>query len=180
MELRTLRQVAARLQATVRQRTRLLNQFHHLLALTFPERARLVKDVALGWVADRVVTSPVALRAEGDRRYGYSWRTLMSHFWRMVLSSGTKGLRLVSVLGVAAAVLGVLLALFLLIARLADAQAWNSVPRYSTFGFTMSSRSTSVVHFGRFARRDFQVAPKSSVTKTYASSSLERWPSNTM
>jgi transposase len=39
-ELRTLRQVADRLQA-VRQRTRLLNQLHHLLALAFPELALL-------------------------------------------------------------------------------------------------------------------------------------------
>src|SRR5205823_908858 len=36
-EQRTLRQVAGRLQAVVRQRTRLINQLHHLLALTFPE-----------------------------------------------------------------------------------------------------------------------------------------------
>jgi hypothetical protein len=32
LELRVLRQVAGRLQAVVRQRTRLVNQFHHLLA----------------------------------------------------------------------------------------------------------------------------------------------------
>jgi Transposase len=41
--LRALRQVAGRLQAVVRQRTRLLNQFHHLLALTFPELALLTR-----------------------------------------------------------------------------------------------------------------------------------------
>ena len=41
-ELRTLRQVAGRLQAVVRQRTRLINQLHHLLALSFPELALLV------------------------------------------------------------------------------------------------------------------------------------------
>jgi undecaprenyl-phosphate 4-deoxy-4-formamido-L-arabinose transferase len=79
-------------------------------------------DVAMGWVAGRVATCPVELRAEGERPSGYSMRTLTSHFWRMVLSSGTKGLRLVSVLGVAAAVLGVVLAVFLLVARLAGAQ----------------------------------------------------------
>src|SRR5262245_45502218 len=44
--LRLLRQVAARLQSVVRQRTRLINQLHHLLALTFPELALLVKDLA--------------------------------------------------------------------------------------------------------------------------------------
>jgi transposase len=49
-ELRTLRQVASRLQAVVRQRTRLVNQFHLLLARTFPELALLVKDIASGWV----------------------------------------------------------------------------------------------------------------------------------
>jgi transposase len=58
--LRTLRQVAGRLQAVVRQRTRLINQFHHLLALTFPELALLVKDVATGWVLEMVHRYPTA------------------------------------------------------------------------------------------------------------------------
>lgn len=59
-ELRTLRQVAARLQATVRQRTRLVNQLHHLLALSFPELALLVKDIAQGWVLELVHRFPTA------------------------------------------------------------------------------------------------------------------------
>jgi transposase len=59
-ELRTLRQVAARLQAVVRQRTRLINQFHHLLALTFPELAMLVHDLAAGWVLELVHRYPAA------------------------------------------------------------------------------------------------------------------------
>jgi transposase len=59
-ELRTLRQVASRLQATVRQRTRVINQFHHLLALTFPELALLVKDISLGWVLELVQRYPTA------------------------------------------------------------------------------------------------------------------------
>jgi transposase len=66
--LRLLRQVAARLQATVRQRTRLINQFHQLLALAFPELALLVKDVSLGWVlemAHRYPTAPL-LAAAGE------------------------------------------------------------------------------------------------------------------
>jgi Transposase len=55
--LRTLRQVAGRLQAVGRQRTRLIHQFHHLRVLTFPERARLIKDVAAGWVLELVLPS---------------------------------------------------------------------------------------------------------------------------
>ena len=57
-------------------------------------------DVAVDWVARRVTTCPVVLRGEGDRPSGYSFRSLISHFWRMVLSSGTQALRLVSLLGV--------------------------------------------------------------------------------
>lgn len=61
---RTLRQVAGRLQAVVRQRTRLINQFHHLRALTFPELALRTKDVAAGWVLELVHRYPTAaLRA---------------------------------------------------------------------------------------------------------------------
>lgn len=58
--LRTLRQVAGRLQAVVRQRTRLINQLHHLLALAFPELALLVKDLSLGWVLELVHRYPTA------------------------------------------------------------------------------------------------------------------------
>jgi len=60
LELRSLRQVASRLQAIVRQRTRLINQFHHLLALTFPELALLTKDLAAGWVLELVHRYPTA------------------------------------------------------------------------------------------------------------------------
>jgi len=60
LELRTLRQVAGRLQAVVRQRTRLVNQFHHLLALTFPELALLTKDLAAAWVLELVHRYPTA------------------------------------------------------------------------------------------------------------------------
>jgi transposase len=59
-ELRSLRQVAGRLQAVVRQRTRLRNQFHHLLALTFPELALLTKDLSAGWVLELVHRYPTA------------------------------------------------------------------------------------------------------------------------
>jgi transposase len=59
-ELRTLRQIAGRLQAVVRQRTRLVKQFHHLLALTVPELALLQKDLAVGWVLELVHRYPTA------------------------------------------------------------------------------------------------------------------------
>ena len=69
-------------------------------------------DVALGWVAGRVATCPVHLRAEHDRPSGYTMRSLMSHYWRMVITGGTRLLRGVSLAGVALALLGFVFAVY--------------------------------------------------------------------
>jgi glycosyltransferase involved in cell wall biosynthesis len=88
-------------------------------------------DIALGWVAGGVSTAPVELRAEGEgRRSGYTTRTLLSHFWRMVLTGGTRGLRLVSVLGVAFALIGVVIAAFVIYRQIvhpAPTEGWTSL-----------------------------------------------------
>ena len=57
-DLLPLRQVAGRLQAVVRQRTRLVNQLHQLLARAFPELAVLVKDLSTGWVLELLAPLP--------------------------------------------------------------------------------------------------------------------------
>ena len=72
------------------------------------------------------------MRPSDERRAGsgYTLRTLASHFWRMVLTSGTRLLRLVSVLGVAFGLLGVLFALVLGVIRLTGSvpvAGWTSV-----------------------------------------------------
>jgi polyisoprenyl-phosphate glycosyltransferase len=87
-------------------------------------------DVALTWVNGRISQQPVVLRQEGDRPSGYSTRTLLSHFWRLVLTSGTRGLRVVTVLGMTFAVVGLGLAIWTIIGRIAGANAqpgWASV-----------------------------------------------------
>ena len=87
-------------------------------------------DVALGWIAPRIATSPVLLRQEKDRASGYNLRSLLSHFWRMVLSSGTKGLRLVSAIGILFALAGIALAIYLLVSYAlgqgASERGWTS------------------------------------------------------
>jgi transposase len=60
VELLPVRQVAGRLQAVVRQRTRLVNQLHQLLARAFPELAVLVKDITTGWVLELLTRYPTA------------------------------------------------------------------------------------------------------------------------
>ena len=86
-------------------------------------------DVAMGWVAGPTATCPVRLRDEGERQSGYSTRSLLSHFWGLVLSSGTRALRMVSALGVLFAVGGIAYTIWLLVAHFttdATTQGWTS------------------------------------------------------
>lgn len=86
-------------------------------------------DVALSWVMGRIAQVPVRLRAEGGRASGYNLPRLLSHFWRLVLSSGTRGLRIVSGLGALFAIVGVVYALFLVVMNIvthAAPQGWTS------------------------------------------------------
>jgi polyisoprenyl-phosphate glycosyltransferase len=86
-------------------------------------------DVAMGWVAGPAAACPVQLRDEGARRSGYSTRALLSHFVHLVLSSGTRALRMVSGLGVIFAAGGIAFALYLLVVRYttdAIPQGWTS------------------------------------------------------
>lgn len=87
-------------------------------------------DVALGWICRRPTTAAVTLRAETVRPSGYQWRMLASHYWRMVVTSGTRLLRLVSLLGVAFALIGVVLTVVVVVLRLSghiDVSGWASV-----------------------------------------------------
>jgi len=86
-------------------------------------------DVAMGWVAGPAAACPVRLRDEGVRRSGYSAKALLSHFWHLVLSSGTRALRMVSALGALFALGGIAFAIYLLVVRLtsdAVTQGWTS------------------------------------------------------
>ena len=57
-------------------------------------------DVALDWIVRTTATCDVELNSEFDRKSGYNRRKLLSHFWRLVLSSGTRLLRIASIAGV--------------------------------------------------------------------------------
>src|SRR5664280_1759533 len=86
-------------------------------------------DVAMGWVSGPAAACPVRLRDAGGRRSGYTTRALLSHFVHLVLSSGTRALRLVSALGVLFAVGGIAYAIYLLVVALTSStapQGWTS------------------------------------------------------
>lgn len=88
-------------------------------------------DVALTWVVDNTAQAPVVLRAEGREESGYNYRRLFSLFWKMVLCSGTRGLRLVSLLGVTLAAGGALMAAVVIWQALFghghDPEGWASI-----------------------------------------------------
>jgi undecaprenyl-phosphate 4-deoxy-4-formamido-L-arabinose transferase len=57
-------------------------------------------DVALHWMVGKAAVCPLKMRPEVGRKSGHTYRSLLSHFWRLVLASGTGPLRLVGFMGV--------------------------------------------------------------------------------
>jgi polyisoprenyl-phosphate glycosyltransferase len=71
-------------------------------------------DVALSWVVATVTTEPVVMRDEGRPASNYSFARLLSHFGRLVISSGTRPLMFVSLIGAVFVILGGLLTIWIL------------------------------------------------------------------
>jgi polyisoprenyl-phosphate glycosyltransferase len=87
-------------------------------------------DVALSWVVTNSSTCQVLMRDEGRPASSYSLHRLVSHFWRLVISSGTRPLRFVSVMGVLFACLGLGVAIYSAIQKLVgdiSVPGWTSV-----------------------------------------------------
>ena len=91
---------------------------------------RTFLDVALSWTVQHVAHHPVVPRAEGRPGSGYRLRSLLSHFWTLVLSSGTRPLRVVSFVGLLSAVAGLVGAAVVVFLRLSgriETAGWASV-----------------------------------------------------
>ncbi|WP_022910487.1 glycosyltransferase [Aestuariimicrobium kwangyangense] len=86
-------------------------------------------DVALSWISRKVTSCPVPMRSEG-RESSYTVRSLSSHFWRMVVTSGTRALRLVAFLGAIIGLLGLVLTVVVVVRQIMDPAAivgWASL-----------------------------------------------------
>ena len=87
-------------------------------------------DVAMNWSCGEGARCPLEMRSEGSES-SYDYRRLLSHFWRMVLSTGARPLRLVAVVGVVIALTGLAVAAFVAQRRLTGAfettPGWASV-----------------------------------------------------
>jgi glycosyltransferase involved in cell wall biosynthesis len=87
-------------------------------------------DVALSWVVRESARCPVSLRDERGRRSGYTYKRLFEHMWRMLLTSGTKPLRFISMLGGLTVLLGLAISGYALYEKLTahvPVQGWTSL-----------------------------------------------------
>lgn len=87
-------------------------------------------DVALSWVVGKVSYCGVLLRQERGRASGYTLGRLLSHFYRMILSGGTRPLRLIAALGCLSVLAAVTFSGFVVYAKLAHEvpiQGWASL-----------------------------------------------------
>jgi transposase len=66
-EFAVLRRIASRLEAQVRQTTRLTNQLHELLSAVFPELANLARNITVQWVLKLLERYPTAPRIAAAR-----------------------------------------------------------------------------------------------------------------
>ena len=93
-------------------------------------------DVGLLWIADRIGRCPSYLRTEGKRTSGYTYRKLFSHFWAMVLTMGTRPLRLISILGFFSVAIALLFGAYALYAKMlgnVEIQGWTSLAIVGSF-----------------------------------------------
>jgi glycosyltransferase involved in cell wall biosynthesis len=88
-------------------------------------------DVGLFWITCRVGHCPVHLRTEfGRRTSGYSYLKLFEHFWKLVLTTGTRPLRLITITGLGAIFLAMAIAAYAFYGKITGhipVQGWTSL-----------------------------------------------------
>lgn len=87
-------------------------------------------DVGLLWVAGRVGQCPVKMRAENGRPSGYSYSKLLAHFWNMLLTAGTRPLRLITLLGFLSVAVALFIGIYALYEKITgnvQVQGWASL-----------------------------------------------------
>lgn len=87
-------------------------------------------DVGLFWITGCVGHSPVRLRNELGRASGYSYFKLFGHFWNLVLTTGTRPLRLITIMGFFSMILAIVIAVYALYGKYygqVPVQGWTSL-----------------------------------------------------
>jgi glycosyltransferase involved in cell wall biosynthesis len=115
-------------------------------------------DVALAWAIPEATDVAVPMRVEGRPATNYSTRRLLSHFWRLVLSSGTKPLRIIAGIGLVAAFVGFVLGVVVLVQKLTGAvevRGWTTLMVLTLVGGGLILLSLGVIaeYLGMIAAR---------------------------
>lgn len=87
-------------------------------------------DVGLFWITARIGHCKVTLRNELDRPSGYSYFKLLGHFWGLILTTGTRPLRLITIVGMGSMLLAIAIAAFALYGKYVGnvpIQGWASL-----------------------------------------------------
>lgn len=87
-------------------------------------------DVGLYWIACRIGHCPVRLRNEMGRPSGYSYIKLLRHFWTLILTTGTRPLRLITLLGFFSLILALVISGFAVYSKFylnIPVQGWASL-----------------------------------------------------
>lgn len=87
-------------------------------------------DVGLLWIAGRIGQCPVYLRAEEGRTSGYTYSRLFAHFWTMLLTTGTRPLRLITLFGFISVAVALLIGGYALYEKMTgnvQVQGWASL-----------------------------------------------------
>lgn len=87
-------------------------------------------DVGLFWITGRIGHCPVELRVELDRPSGYSYIKLIGHFWNLILTTGTRPLRLITLMGLVSVILAILITGYALYGKFygsVPVQGWTSL-----------------------------------------------------
>jgi glycosyltransferase involved in cell wall biosynthesis len=71
-------------------------------------------DVGLFWITARIGHCKVTLRNELDRPSSYNYFRLLGHFWGLILTTGTRPLRLITIVGFLSMLLALAIAIYAL------------------------------------------------------------------
>jgi len=87
-------------------------------------------DVGLYWMVGRIGHCPLQLRNEMDRPSGYSYSKLFGHFWNLILTTGTRPLRVITVMGFCSLILSIIITAYALYGKFfleTPVQGWASL-----------------------------------------------------
>jgi polyisoprenyl-phosphate glycosyltransferase len=87
-------------------------------------------DVALLWITSAIGQLPLALRPEMERPSGYSFTKLVRHFWHLLLTSGTRPLRFITISGFCSLLVAMAITAYALWGKFHDnvpVQGWTSL-----------------------------------------------------